>query len=401
MSDAAALAPCSPAVLDRTVACSLLGAGACDMREDCFAISGHRCGGSLATPEFVTCVNAYDAKFAKKAGVQPPIPPWSSPHPDAHYLCAHPPDAKIPQMRFEFFLPPGWIQVKCVECCVAAEARGWEPLSLVTLVHKEVDSFNNSLKSWRKYGLLDYVDEAIVFINAKQEGEDPIEDLANEYGLRVVSASENIGIGMALAELVLQAKHQLVMFLEKDWEVVEPEHEVRKQLDLTKGLLLSQVNGSRADAVKLRSRVKAGFPNIGHDLCIPPEYDNTEFNQYAQYRPDMVEEDENPWWLPHLYCNVYHFEADKDLMKKWPNRMWRCGCASHFWCYDSAQCGWTNNPIVFRKHWFLDTLYQQTQREDNMHFEGGTYYSPEWIEPHWVVAQGDGFFMHHEINEHM
>ena len=100
--------------------------------------------------------------------MQPPIPAWSSPHPDAHYLCAHPPDSKTPQLRFEFFLPPGWIQVKCVECCVAAERRDWEPLSLVTLVHKEVDSFNNSLISWRKYGLLDYVDEAIVFINAKQ-----------------------------------------------------------------------------------------------------------------------------------------------------------------------------------------------------------------------------------------
>ena len=36
--------------------------------------------------------------------------------------------------------------------------------------------------------------------------------------------------------------------------------------------------------------------------------------------------------------------------------MWKCGCNDGFLCFDSAQCGWTNNPIVFKKHWYLDTL---------------------------------------------
>jgi hypothetical protein len=39
------------------------------------------------------------------------------------------------------------------------------------------------------------------------------------------------------------------------------------------------------------------------------------------------------------------------------NRLWRCGSGDvDFLCFDSAQCGWTNNPMFFRKHWFIDNL---------------------------------------------
>ena len=68
------------------------------------------------------------------------------------------------------------------------------------------------------------------------------------------------------------------MFLEKDWEVVEQKDVIKKQLDITKDLILSNVNGSRADAVKLRSRKKAGYPNIDRALCVPPKFDEEELS---------------------------------------------------------------------------------------------------------------------------
>jgi len=253
--------------------------------------------------------------------------------------------------------------------------------------------------SWKKNGLLDLVDEAIVYINARVEG-DPIDQLAHEYGLKIIGTSENIGIGKAVTKLILEAKNQLIMFLEKDWEVVEPKQVIKKQLDMAKDLVLSNVNGSRADAVKLRSRNKAGYPNIDRGLCVPPAFDEVELSDYAQYRKVNDDPEEHVWWLPHLFCNLYHFDSDAELFRKYPNRMWKCGCNEGFLCFDSAQCGWTNNPIVFKKHWYIDTLYQISQSEDDHTFEGATYYSKEWIEPHWVIAEGDGFFMHHEINEH-
>lgn len=375
----------------------------CTYRRDCFPIYGTECGGYTSDKKFITCIPKFEAKAAKKMEMVPQIPKWSYGHPDYQYICAKDPLSPSKSYRFESFIPNGWSQIKCFDCCIKPErvqaGSKDKKLSLVTLVYKETDSFNNSLISWKKNGLFDLVDEAIVYINARVEG-DPIDTLAKEYGLKIIGSSENIGIGKAVTKLVLQAKNNLVMFLEKDWEVIEPKEVIRKQLDITKDLILSNVNGSRADAVKLRSRRKAGYPNIDKGLCIPPKFDEEELNDYAQYRKIKDDPEEYTWWLPHLFCNLYHYATDTELFRSYPNRIWKCGCNDGFLCFDSAQCGWTNNPIVFKKHWYLDTLYEISQSEHDHTFEGATYYSKEWIEPHWVVAEGDGFFMHHEINEH-
>ena len=119
--------------------------------------------------------------------------------------------------------------------------------------------------------------------------------------------------------MVLAAKNPLILFLEKDWEVVEPKSEIIKQLDLAKQLLYSEINGSRADAVKLRSRFNAGEPNIDPQLCIPPDYDDIELNAWAQFRW-FEELNDHQWWLPHLFCNIIHFQTDEELLSRWPNR---------------------------------------------------------------------------------
>jgi len=335
--------------------------------------------------------------------LDPPLPSWGYGHSDKKHICAFPEDGPVARQvfRFQNFVPPGWQQVPCVKCEVhpplLPQSKAKTGLTLLALVHKEFDSFQNALKSWKSSGLLDYADETLLWINARDADQDPIEELALKYGLTVHSSPENVGIGKAIANLVLEAQNPLIIFLEKDWEVVEPREEVVRQLDYAKRLILSPHNGSRADAVKLRSRWNAGHPNIAKSLCVPPEYDNEELNMHAQFRW-FDELNDHQWWLPHLFCNLVHFEKDKELLAKYPNRIWRCGDSL---CFDSAQCGWTNNPILFKKHWFLDTLYKQTQREDNPTFEGGTYYAKEWLDPHWVIAEPTGFFRHHEINEHL
>jgi hypothetical protein len=184
---------------------------------------------------------------------------------------------------------------------------------------REYDSFKNSLLSWHSSGLLEYADETILWINARSADQDPIEELAKEYGLKIISSDVNLGIGPAVTKLVLAASNPLVIFLEKDWEVTSTRDEVIHQLDYAKRLVLSEVNGSRADAVKLRSRWKAGHPNIDKQLCVPPDYDMEEFNIHAQFRW-FEELNDHRWWLPHLFCNIFHFERDRSLFEKYPNR---------------------------------------------------------------------------------
>lgn len=58
-------------------------------------------------------------------------------------------------------------------------------------------------------------------------------------------------------------------------------------------------------------------------------------------------------WEPHLFCNVYHYKQDDYLLERYPHRMWQCGCDHSFWCFDAGQCGWTNNPIMYGRDWWL------------------------------------------------
>jgi len=399
--EAAAGNTCDQTMVGDDTPCSAILTGKiCEFREDCFAIYGTQCGSVLPDKTFLECVPTFEARRAKKMQLPKRIPQWSSGHPDFDNICAHDPNVPDKLYRFDRFIPTDWTQKECNKCSIhppqLPPTKG-SGLSLVALVYREFDSFNNAVRSWNSSGLLDYADETILWMNAKQEGDDPIEDVANEFGLRVIGSPTNLGIGAAIAKLVLEAKGPYVIFLEKDWEVVEPRKSVIQQLEYAKRLLSSQVNGSRADAVKLRSKRNAGYPNIDPALCIPPEYDEQELNEWSQFRW-FEELNDHQWWLPHLFCNLVHYRADADLLRIYPNRVWRCGAAL---CFDSAQCGWTNNPIIFNKHWFLDTLYKISQYSEDPTFEGGTYYTHEWIDPHWVIAQTEGFFMHHEINEHL
>ena len=194
---------------------------------------------------------------------------------------------------------------------------------------------------------------------------DPIEALAKEYGLRVLGSEDNIGIGPAITELVRAASFPVVLFLEKDFEIIESYETVASQLQSAKNLLLSSTNGSRADVVHLRSRWNPGRPISEKHICIPPQEDNGEFNMYPKYFGGRR-------WDPRLFCNLYRFMNDDELFLQYSSRLvpccylfsgiisssvWRC---SDMLCFDSAQCAWTNNPSVFRKQWYLDTLVCST-----------------------------------------
>jgi len=183
---------------------------------------------------------------------------------------------------------------------------------------------------------------------------------------------------------------RFILFLEKDWKLVESREKVFQQLDLAKRMMFEKQNGSRADVVKFRSRFNHGNPNIHPSKTEPPQWDE--------------EAGVNMWltqagWEPHLFCNVYHYKQDDYLLERYPHRMWQCGCDHSFWCFDAGQCGWTNNPIMYGRDWWLKNFYEISQKDWNRIFEAGTYYSHEWLMPHWVVAEGDGLFRHEEVGE--
>ena len=100
--------------------------------------------------------------------------------------------------------------------------------------------------------------------------------MAQDAGLTIMGTEVNIGIGKAITNLILEVKTPYVLFLEKDWEVVEQLDVIKQQMEMGIDLLQSKVNGSRADAIKYRSRLNAGYPNIDRGLCEPPHFDEID-----------------------------------------------------------------------------------------------------------------------------
>lgn len=321
------------------------------------------------------------------------VPEWMSCHPDHSAICARPSGSGGPVARFtQKIIPPGWVQQKCVDCCVPPEpvpGSADQSLAIIVTVQDELASLVNALKSWQRHGLLDYAQERYLNIDGgDSDSRNRITGLARSYGFTVFTSETSQGISSAMARLMQAVKSPFVLLLEKDWKLVESRATVLKQLDLAKRLMFSRQNGSRADLVKFRSRWNFGFPNVSPRKTVPPDWDIGVSMVRTRAR-----------WEPHLFCNIYHYQSDEVLLSRYPNRMWRCGCDFNYWCFDSGQCGWTNNPIMFRRKWWLDMMHGIAHKHRNKVFEAGTYYSDEWLLPHWVVAESDGLFTHDEIGE--
>jgi hypothetical protein len=371
----------------------------CLQHEHCAAIQGDICSAPGTVDKetlFGYCVSTVVASTYQtvKMDMQPKIPSWMSSHPDYSAVCARPSNSLGPVARFKNLIPPGWVQEKCAGCCVPPDPvpeTEDQSLALIVSVYNEHLSLESSMKSWKANGLLEYVQETYLYIDGGDASiREKIESVGKSYGFTVFNQEENLGLGKALANVMKAVKSRFVLFLEKDWKLVEPREKVIEQLEIAKRLMFSAQNGSRADVIKFRSRFNHGNPNIHPSKTEPPQWDeDAGVNMWLT----------QPGWEPHLFCNVYHYQKDDALLARYPHRMWKCGCDYSFWCFDAGQCGWTNNPIMYQREWWTKTFYEISQKDWNRIFEAGTYYSTEWLLPHWVVAEGDGLFRHEEVGE--
>eukprot|EP01100_Stratorugosa_tubuloviscum_P004128 TRINITY_DN201_c1_g1_i1.p1 TRINITY_DN201_c1_g1~~TRINITY_DN201_c1_g1_i1.p1 ORF type:complete len:411 (+),score=223.20 TRINITY_DN201_c1_g1_i1:51-1283(+) len=269
-------------------------------------------------------------------------------------------------------LPRGWIHDPGCKKCFNERPQ----VTIIVLCWNELDSLENSLKSWRSRGLLTYAKEVLLYF---QEINDKKRELGQKYpNVRVLGTSENTNVAWALDYLVKESTTEYVLFLEKDWALVESFSIVKQQLDAGVELLKS----GKADFIKFRSRWDAGFPNYAQS--------------FYQGREDDVYKTQ-----PNLLCNFYHWIQDPDW--RWPDKFTRCMDSPVFYCIDSYYCNWTNNPAMWRKEWWIKWFSATAISLDRGHkhnWEGTLNWNNElWNSRAFVVAEGNGLFKHVEINE--
>jgi hypothetical protein len=253
----------------------------CSARSDCRAVMGTQCGG--LQPMLLACMPAtrcpaqspvHDEDWYFKDEVLvvgkdetgKPKRNYKNQHPDLNpaNVCvvrgvsrprhAVDPDdasnipAPIPGDTFSVegtCVPEGYVRVSCRACCSHSPVpvnNDPTELSIGVLFYHEhgYQSLENSMRSWNASGLTKLSKDLILWVNGASGSQMRVYDQFKKFGFRVLSDSENLGIGKGLLKIMEAAKYEVILLLEKDFALVENFESARIQLDVAKRRLLSK-----------------------------------------------------------------------------------------------------------------------------------------------------------------
>ncbi len=128
------------------------------------------------------------------------------------------------------------------------------------LAHTEKITLSNTLKTYIKNGFLQKTTEFLLYFNARQqEMEDLVAGLLQENNIeptkiKIMGDSQNHGILNAINWLIGNASYEHILFLEKDFQLIEPLECVMEQMATGLNLLESE----QAHVIRYRSRWRPG-----------------------------------------------------------------------------------------------------------------------------------------------
>ena len=240
------------------------------------------------------------------------------------------------------------------------------PISIGILAWKSTKTLSNTLKSYRKNGLLDLVDDITILF---QEVSAADKKLAEKYKINFIGLNENIGIGKGFIKLAENAKYNDILFLEHDWELIENKKTVYAQLQTG----LSFLNKGFS-VVRYRSRNHPGFPL--HSL----KHKGNELNYFDDWHQVTS---------PHLLESLHWL----DPAVEFPDKIQKEG---EFFITTCRWANWTNNPFLIKKDFYLKKITPFAG--ESVHFERNI--ASWWVQQNFKIAQGEGLFMHNDLQKH-
>ncbi|WP_234109889.1 glycosyltransferase family 2 protein [Chryseobacterium sp. R2A-55] len=240
------------------------------------------------------------------------------------------------------------------------------PISICILSWKSEKTLRNTLDSYQRNGLLDFSDDITVLFQEISENDASI---AKQYGLKFLELHENIGIGKGITQLIENAKYEIVLFLEHDWELIEKKEILKSRLH--SGIELLE-NGF--DIVRYRSRKNPGFPV--HSL----RHKGNELDYFDDWHQVKA---------PHLLESLYWL----DPAESFPDKIQKQG---DYFTTTARWANWTNNPFLLKKDFYHKNIAEIAVSSE--HFERDI--AEWWVKQPFKIAQGEGLFMHHDLGKH-
>jgi hypothetical protein len=235
------------------------------------------------------------------------------------------------------------------------------PIGLGILAWNSGQTLINTLATYHEHGLLTLVEDTVILF---QEFSDTDQMIADHFGIRYISLSDNIGIGKGFIELANNTNQPYFMTLEHDWNLIE--NFITTFGRLQSGISLLQ---DGYECIRYRHRQAPGFPHFSF------RHQGNELTYY---------DEEIGCTSPHLLDAVHWTEhpdvAFGPMIQKHED----------YYATTSRYGNWTNNPCLYRREFYIETVSQFSG--DGIALEGNI--SKWWAQQSFKVAHGEGLFMH-------
>jgi hypothetical protein len=239
------------------------------------------------------------------------------------------------------------------------------PISVGILSWHSGQVLVDTLTTYYQNGLFDMVDDVTILF---QEFNEQDYQIAKHFGLDIIGLNNNIGIGMGLLKLAENCKHDNILLLEHDWNLIESSE--KTYAHLKEGIELLDEDFK---CVRYRHRFNPGYP---HFSIIKYRGKELEFfDDYYQMK------------YPHLLDCLHWIEHPEKEFSQFIEKY------KNFYVSSSRYGNWTNNPCMYKKDFYIN-LCKSFIKDGYITSEGEV--AVWWAKQNFKVAHGDGLFMHND-----
>ena len=236
------------------------------------------------------------------------------------------------------------------------------PISIGILSWHSGQVLVDTLTTYYENGLFDMVNDVTILF---QEVTPQDMEIARHFGLDFIGLQKNIGIGQAFIRLTENAKSDYVLVLEHDWNLIEDRDTTYERLQRSISAIELGMN-----VVRLRHRKNPGNPHFSF------RHRGQELTYY---------DDEIGAQSPHLLDSLHWCEPNIEFpgyIKKSEDMFWTT----------SRYGNWTNNPCLYKKQFYLDTV--KPFAGEGIGLEGNI--GKWWVNQTHKVGHNEGLFMHND-----
>ena len=237
------------------------------------------------------------------------------------------------------------------------------PISIGILSWHSGQVLVDTLTTYHNNGLFDMVNDVTILF---QEVTPQDIQIASHFGIDCIVLQKNIGIGQAFIKLTENAQTDYVLVLEHDWNLIEDKETTYERLQ--DGVYL--LNECPINAIRYRHRAQPGNPHFSF---------RNKGKELTYY------DDEIGATSPHLLDSLHWLDPSVEF----PDKIQKLG--QHF-ITTSRWGNWTNNPTMYKKDFYLETVRQFAG--DGIALEGNI--GKWWVQQQFGVAHGEGLFKHND-----